>query len=94
MTKAELATKLADKINIKKAQAEELINVFTEVIVDALARGGKVEIRGFGAFRTRERAAKMARNPKSGAKVEIPSKRVPFFRAGKDFKETLMGKKR
>lgn len=89
MTKSEMAEKLAEKINIKKQQAEEIINIFTNSIIGALAEGDKVEIRGFGSFRVRHRAAKEGRNPKTGEKVFVPEKKVPFFKTGKDFREVV-----
>jgi integration host factor subunit beta len=60
-------------------------------ISDSLAEGGKVEIRGFGSFRIRERNARTARNPKSGEKVDVPAKNIPFFTAGKDFRTMVDG---
>lgn len=89
MTKSDLAEKLAEKINVNKQQAEGIINMFTNSIIDALAKGDKVEIRGFGSFRVRERAAKEGRNPKTGEKVYVPPKKVPFFKTGKDFRATV-----
>ncbi len=86
MTKSEMAEKLAEKININKQQAEGIINIFTNSVIDALAKGDKVEIRGFGSFRVRHRAAKEGRNPKTGEKVHVPPKKVPFFKTGKDFR--------
>ena len=86
MTKSDLAEKLADKINVNKQHAEGIINMFTNSIIEALAKGDKVEIRGFGSFRVRERAAKEGRNPKTGEKVYVPPKKVPFFKTGKDFR--------
>lgn len=84
-----MAEKLAEKIDIKKQQAEQIINIFTGSIISALAKGDKVEIRGFGSFKVRERAAKEGRNPKTGDKVFVPSKKVPFFKTGKDFREAV-----
>ncbi len=89
MTKSEMADKLAEKINVKKQQAEEIINIFTNSIIEALAQGDKVEIRGFGSFRVRHRNEKEGRNPKTGEKVFVPSKKVPFFKTGKDFREVV-----
>jgi len=89
MTKSEMAEKLAEKIDIKKQQAEEIINIFTGSIIEALASGDKVEIRGFGSFRVRHRAEKEGRNPKTGEKVFVPAKKVPFFKTGKDFREVV-----
>ncbi len=89
MTKSEMAEKLAEKIKVNKQQAEGIINIFSHSIIEALAKGDKVEIRGFGSFRVRHRAAKEGRNPKSGEKVFVPPKKVPFFKTGKDFRETV-----
>ena len=89
MTKSEMAEKLAEKLNIKKQQAEQVINIITNSIIEALAKGDKVEIRGFGSFRVRQRAAKEGRNPKTGEKVFVPEKKVPFFKTGKDFREVV-----
>lgn len=89
MTKSEMAEKLAEKLKIKKQQAEQVINIFANSIIEALTRGDKVEIRGFGSFRVRNRAAKEGRNPKTGEKVFVPEKKVPFFKTGKDFREVV-----
>jgi len=89
MTKSEMAEKLAEKIQVNKQQAEQIIDIVTRSIIEALADGDKVEIRGFGSFRVRHRAAKEGRNPKTGEKVFVPPKKVPFFKTGKDFRETV-----
>jgi len=89
MTKAELVVKLANKIKLNRKQAEDVINAMTQSISDSLAGGNKVEIRGFGSFRIRERKERIARNPKSGEWLEIPAKRVPFFTAGKDLRKVV-----
>jgi integration host factor subunit beta len=92
MTKAELVEKVANQINLTKKQTEIIVNTVFQSITDSLADGDKVEIRGFGSFRTRERNARTARNPKSGEKVEVPAKKVPFFKAGKELKELVDAK--
>ncbi len=92
MTKAELIEKVANQINLTKKQTEIIVNTVFQSITDSLAEGDKVEIRGFGSFRTRERNARTARNPKSGEKVEVPAKKVPFFKAGKELKELVDAK--
>ncbi len=89
MTKAELVRKLANKIKLNKKQAEDVVNAITQSISDSLAGGNRVEIRGFGTFRIRERNARTARNPGSGEVVEVPAKRVPFFTAGKDLRKMV-----
>jgi integration host factor subunit beta len=92
MTKSDMAEKLAAKLNITKQQAEGIINIFTNSIIEALSKGDKVEIRGFGSFRVRHRLAKEGRNPKTGAKVFVPPKKVPFFKTGKEFRLIVDGK--
>ncbi|MBI3580691.1 MAG: integration host factor subunit beta [Nitrospinae bacterium] len=92
MTKSDMAERLAAKLNITKQQAEGIINVFTNSIIEALSKGDKVEIRGFGSFRVRHRSAKEGRNPKTGAKVFVPPKKVPFFKTGKEFRLIVDGK--
>ncbi|MBI5179112.1 MAG: integration host factor subunit beta [Nitrospinae bacterium] len=92
MTKSDMAEKLAEKLNITRQQAEGIINIFTNSIIEALSKGDKVEIRGFGSFRVRHRSAKEGRNPKTGAKVFVPPKKVPFFKTGKEFRLIVDGK--
>ncbi|MBN4077818.1 integration host factor subunit beta [Nitrospina gracilis] len=89
MTKANLVERVADKIHVTKKQAEVVINALLESIRDSLSEGNNVEIRGFGSFRIRERNARIARNPKSGQAVEVPAKKVPFFKAGKDLRDIV-----
>ena len=89
MTKAELVEKVSGKINLTKKQTEVVVNTVFQSITDSLSDGKKVELRGFGSFRIRERNARVGRNPKSGAQVDVPAKRVPFFKAGKDLRELV-----
>ena len=89
MTKAELAGRVADKIHLTKKQTEAIVNILFTCITDALKEGDKVELRGFGSFRTRSRNAREGRNPKTGDTVHIPSKKVPFFKAGKELREVV-----
>jgi len=91
MTKAELVEKLANKNKLSKKQAVDVINAITQSISDALAEGNKVEIRGFGSFRIRDRKARVAYNPRSRMEVEVPAKKVPFFRAGVDLRKMVDG---
>ncbi len=92
MTKSDMAEKLAEKLKITKQQAEVIINIFTNSIIEALSKGDKVEIRGFGSFRVRHRSAKEGRNPKTGEKVFVQPKKVPFFKTGKEFRLIVDGK--
>lgn len=90
MTKAELAARVADKVNLTNRQSEAVINIVLRCIGEALRERGKVELRGFGSCRTRSRNARQGRNPRTGEAMQVPSKRVPFFRAGKDLQEGVM----
>ena len=89
MTKAELVEKVANEINLTKKQTEVVVNTVFQSITESLSQGNKVELRGFGSFRIRDRNARVGRNPKSGAKVEVPAKRVPFFKAGKALRDVV-----
>ena len=91
MTKAELVGKLANKSKLSRKQAVDVVNAITQSISDSLAGGDKVEIRGFGSFVIRERNARIAHNPRSREKVEVPAKRVPFFKAGNDLRKVVDG---
>src|SRR6266446_5734207 len=89
MTKAELVEKVADKIQLTKKQTEAVVNIMLTCITEALSEGDKVELRGFGSFRIRNRNPREGRNPKTGDTVQIPAKRVPFFKAGKELREMV-----
>jgi integration host factor subunit beta len=91
MTKAELVEKVADKIQLTKKQTEAVVNILLNCITEALSAGDKVELRGFGSFRIRKRNPREGRNPKTGDTVQIPAKRVPFFKAGKELREMVDG---
>jgi integration host factor subunit beta len=87
MTKSELIDKLTEKLpERKRLDAETIVETVFGAMTEALAKGDRVEIRGFGSFQLRERRARIGRNPKSGVKVEVEEKKVPFFKAGKDLK--------
>jgi integration host factor subunit beta len=93
MTKAELVDKIAEKKpGLTRRQVEVVVNTVLDGIKDALSREDKVEIRGFGSFRIRYRRAKEGRNPKTGETVQVPPKKVPFFKAGKEMREMVDGK--
>lgn len=87
MTKAELVEEVARASELNKRDAEVIVETVFGSIVSALHRGEKVELRGFGSFRTRERGPRRGRNPKTGAPVDVPAKRVPYFKPGKELKE-------
>ena len=92
MTKAELVEKVSTKINLTKKDTERVVNIVFGSIIQALARGDKVELRGFGSFRVRSRESRDGRNPRTGATVQIPPKKVPFFKAGKELREMVDNK--
>ncbi|HSM13825.1 MAG TPA: integration host factor subunit beta [Thermoanaerobaculia bacterium] len=89
MTKADLVEEVARSTQLTKKQAEEIVNTVFRTIVESLQTGRKIELRGFGSFRIRNRGARTGRNPKTGEKVEVPPKRIPYFKPGKELKEQL-----
>ena len=90
MTKSVLIEKIAEKVEgLSKKQVEVIVETVFESVKEALAKGGKVEIRGFGNFRLRNRNARKARNPKTGDSVSVPPKKVPFFKVGKELREMV-----
>jgi integration host factor beta subunit len=90
MTKSVLIEQLTEKVEgLTKKQVETIINTIFDGMKDALARGEKIEIRGFGNFRIKQRNAKIARNPRTGEKVQVPAKRVLHFKLGKPFHDAL-----
>jgi integration host factor subunit beta len=89
MTKAELVEDVAREAELTKKDAERLVEIVFESIIDTLNQGEKIELRGFGSFRVRERGARRGRNPKTGDPVSIPAKRVPYFKPGKELKELI-----
>lgn len=89
MTKAELVDEVARTVQLTKKQAETIVNIVFDSIVDSLRAGEKIELRGFGSFRLRNRKSRLGRNPKTGAKVDVPSKKIPYFKPGKELKELI-----
>ena len=89
MNKSELVKALADQANISLDEATLVINTFVDSMKDSLLEGGRVEIRGFGSFKVKEYGSYAGRNPRTGEKVAVEPKRLPFFRAGKELKEYL-----
>jgi integration host factor subunit beta len=89
MTKAELVEEVARTTQLTKKHAELIVNTVFESIVNSLKEGEKIELRGFGSFRIRRRGPRIGRNPKTGARVHVPSKKIPYFKPGKDLKEML-----
>lgn len=89
MTKAELIERVATATDLTKKHAELIVDAVFASIVNSLKTGEKIELRGFGSFRLRSRGARVGRNPKTGDKVEVPAKRIPYFKPGKELKELI-----
>ena len=90
MIRSELVQKVArDNPSLSPSLVERLVDTFFDAISTQLARGGRVELRGFGAFSTRARDARTGRNPRTGETVEIDAKRVPYFKPGKEMRARL-----
>ena len=93
MNKAELIDKLAKDAGITKTQANEAIDSFTNCVVASLKKGDRVTLVGFGTFSVSERAARNGRNPQTGEVIKIKARKVPKFKAGKEFSTKISGKK-
>lgn len=92
MTKSELIRRLADaNPNLYLTDIERIVDAIFDEITDALVRGDRVELRGFGAFSIKDRDARVGRNPRTGESVEVPSKRMPFFKTGKLLRDRING---
>ncbi len=90
MIRSELLQALhQDNPELRAEEVEQIVDIFFDEIAQRLSEGGRVELRGFGAFSTREREARQGRNPRTGAAVDVPAKRVPYFKAGKDMRRRL-----
>jgi integration host factor subunit beta len=92
MTKADIIKVLAEQVGLTRREAAEVLSVVLDGVVEAIRGGEKVELRGFGSFRTRKRQARAGRNPRTGAQVHVPPKVVPYFKPGKQLREILGGK--
>src|SRR5580692_3077756 len=91
MTKADLVEQVIQMTELPRKESETIVETIFESIIQALQTGDKIEIRGFGSFRTRQRRGRIGRNPKTGAKVEVPPKRIPFFKPSKELKDFVNG---
>ena len=90
MIRSELLQKLADENpDLKPHEIEKIVDLFFNQIIQRLADGGRVELRGFGAFSTRARKSRTGRNPRTGESVEVAEKRVPYFKPGKEIRDKL-----
>jgi integration host factor subunit beta len=89
MNKSDLMAALKDNSDIGRQEAEKVVNLFFQTIEDALRDGERVEIRGFGSFTVNHYKSYTGRNPKTGEQIRVPSKRLPFFKVGKELKEKV-----
>ena len=89
MNKAELVAAVAEKTALSKKDSEKAVNAAFEAITAALVNGDKVQLVGFGSFETKERNARIGRNPRTKEEIEIPASRVPAFKAGKALKDAV-----
>ncbi|UCG09383.1 MAG: integration host factor subunit beta [Desulfobacterales bacterium] len=92
MVKSELIQILKDKVDLSKTQAEKVVDIFFDTISDTLSKGGRVEIRGFGSFSVNSYKSYVGRNPKTGAQIKVPPKKLPFFKVGKQLKKLVDNK--
>ncbi len=91
MTKADLIEEVSRVVEMTRKDSELIVDTIFESVVKSLRAGEKIEIRGFGSFRTRQRKARIGRNPKSGDRVEVPAKRIPFFKPSKELRDIVNG---
>jgi integration host factor subunit beta len=89
MTKADLIENVVRVAQMSRKDSEIIVETIFESVVKSLRAGDKVEIRGFGSFRTRQRRPRIGRNPKTGARVEVPAKTIPYFKPSKDLKDLV-----
>ncbi len=90
LTKADLAKHLMDRLELGKKDADLLVNTFLDSVIAALKTGEGVELRGFGSFRLRDRRGRVGRNPRSGESIQVPPKRVVYFKLGKELRNKLI----
>jgi integration host factor subunit beta len=89
MTKADLIEEVSRMAEVTRKDSEVIVETIFDSVVRALRAGDKIEIRGFGSFRTRQRKARVGRNPKTGDRVEVPPKKIPFFKPSKELKDIV-----
>jgi integration host factor subunit beta len=89
MTKADLIEEVSRVVEVTRKESEVIVETIFDSVVKSLRQREKVEIRGFGSFRTRERQGRIGRNPKSGERVEVPPKTIPFFKPSKELRDVV-----
>lgn len=92
MNKSELIQKIAQRVNLPRKKAEELVNLIFDSMTEALARGDRVEIRGLGSFTVKNYQAYRGRNPRTGESIQVKPKKLPFFKVGKELKKRVDSK--
>lgn len=92
MTKADLIEEISQAAEMSRKDSELIVESVFQSIIRSLRAGEKIEIRGFGSFRTRERKSRVGRNPKTGARVEVPAKKIPYFKPSKELKDVVNGR--
>jgi integration host factor subunit beta len=90
MTRADLTDEVARATEMPRKESDFIVTTILDSIVRALRNGDKVEVRGFGSFRTRARRPRRGRNPKTGAGVDVPAKRIPYFKPSQELKDTIL----
>ena len=91
MNKSELVDVIAEKTKLPRKRAEDVVNMIFDSMTETLAKGGRIEIRGFGSFVCREYGSYKGRNPRTGESIEVKPKKLPFFKVGKELKERVDG---
>ena len=91
MTKADIVEKASAAVDMPKRKGEIVVNAVIQCIIDALAKGERVDLRGVGSFRVSSRNGRTGRNPRTGELIKVPAKKVPLFRAGKEFRRRVNG---
>src|SRR2546423_10875974 len=89
MTKADLVEEVSKVTELTRKDSEVIVDTLFDSVIKALKTGDKLEVRGFGSFRVRKRNARVGRNPKTGEKLEVPAKRVPYFKPSKELKDLI-----
>jgi len=92
MTKADLIEEVSRVVELTRKESEVIVETIFDCVVSSLRQGDKVEVRGFGRFRTRERKGRIGRNPKSGERVVVPPKTIPFFKPSKELRDVVNGR--
>jgi len=89
LTKADLIEEVLRITELPRKESESIVETIFDSIIESIQKGDKIEIRGFGSFRTRQRKPRMGRNPKTGERVEVPAKKIPFFKPSKELKDLV-----